>query len=310
MHAHRTDLGAPVSAAWQEQLAGEGLRLDFGAFAARIRSRVRDLPGILSQLYSGYPLLSPASVCDMHVAVERTPGLRAALRGRVSFSLDGVRPTDPAPQAHAPAILEWGMNLGVALRGQHLLMLHSGSLERNGGSLLLPAGPGSGKSTLTAALCNEGWRLLSDEFGLIDPETGRTQAMPRPVGLKNASIDVIRGRYPDAVFGPAMHGTPKGTVAHMRAPAQSVRRLHEDACPRMIVFPRWEAGSPLRLRALAPGVALRHLVTNAFNYPILGETGFDVVTRLVADCRCHSLVYSELDEAIAALGEAFEACGE
>ncbi|MBK9234594.1 MAG: hypothetical protein IPO19_00450 [Rhodoferax sp.] len=36
-------------------------------------------------------------------------------------------------------------------------------------SLVMPAIPGSGKSTLTAGLSLSGWRLLSDEFGALDP---------------------------------------------------------------------------------------------------------------------------------------------
>lgn len=39
---------------------------------------------------------------------------------------------------------------------------------------------GAGKSTLCAALCADGWRLLSDEMALIEPDTGRLRGMGRP----------------------------------------------------------------------------------------------------------------------------------
>ena len=58
--------------------------------------------------------------------------------------------------------------------------------------MLLPAAPGSGKTTLCAGLSLRGWRLLSDEFGLIRPGTTDLVPVPRPMALKNESIDVIR----------------------------------------------------------------------------------------------------------------------
>lgn len=292
---------------WPARLAGRGLRLDFGAFAGRIQTRLPGVAGAIQTLYAGYPELTDASICDMHVHVDHV-GVPLPRGGkRVQCAVDGVRPTDAAPESHGPVILEWGLNLAVAFRGQHLVLLHSGALERDGGALLLPAGPGVGKSTLTAALCHEGWRLLSDEFGLVDPATLHIQAMPRPVALKNDSIALIRRRYPESVLGPVMHGTPKGTVAHLRAPAASIARLHEDAAARMVVFPRWRAGAATRLEPLDPARALKHLVTNAFNYHVLGEIAFDTATRMIQDCSCYALEYDSLDEALAAIGEAFQA---
>jgi HprK-related kinase A len=103
--------------------------------------------------------------------------------------------------------------------------------------VVLPGDPGAGKSTLTAALMLSGWRLLSDEITLIDRDDGLLVGLARPVSLKNASIDVIRHAFPDAVIGAPAYDTHKGTVAHVRPSADSVARVNEKARPAWIIFP-------------------------------------------------------------------------
>ena len=83
-------------------------------------------------------------------------------------------------------MLEAGLNWCIGNLAHQYLVIHSATLERGGRALLMPAPPGSGKSTLCAALITRGWRLLSDEFALVDPATGLLVPVPRPVALKGA----------------------------------------------------------------------------------------------------------------------------
>src|SRR4029079_4735133 len=133
---------------------------------------------------------------------------------------------DDLPVGHALAVLEWGLNLVIALRSHSWLMLHSAAVERSGGVLLLPAWPGAGKTTLCTALAFRGWRLLSDEFGLVEPRSRLIAAIPRPMPLKNEAIEVIRAFAPDAELGPTIPNTRKGTIAHVKPPSDSIH--HSD----------------------------------------------------------------------------------
>ena len=45
------------------------------------------------------------------------------------------------------------------------------------------------------------------------------------------------------------------------------------------------------------------LATNAFNYEVLGEMAFRSVERLIRECPCYSLIYSDLEEAVPALSQ-------
>jgi HprK-related kinase A len=164
----------------------------------------------------------------------------------------------------------------------------------------MPAPPGSGKSTLCAALVNRGWRLLSDELGLLGIDNGMITALPRPVSLKNSSIDVIRDYVPQGVFSRKVRDTMKGSISHLKPPGDSVRRMSEPARPGWIIFPKWQKESPVRLQSLSRARAFMRVAENAFNFSTLGTRGFEALARLVDASLCYEFTYGSLDEAVEA----------
>ena len=301
MGADASIVGALSPRAFEDRLAGKGLGLRVGPFDVHLKARVRGLAGPLQRLYHDFPVLDAERVFSCHLMAREvwkpTPWPRRMIR----LSVDGRVPHEDMPAGQALAVLEWGLNLVIAMRFQRFLMLHSAALERHGRVMLLPAAPGCGKTTLCAALSQRGWRLLSDEFGLVRPGTTRLVPIPRPMPLKNESIAVMRAFEPEIELGPSIPNTMKGTVAHVRPPARSVAAAGIDAPAGWLVFPRWQAGSALMLEEVPKDEAFLLLATNAFNYELLGESAFETVRNLVGTTRCFRLVYSELDEAIAAL---------
>ena len=281
------------------------LRSDDGVVARvsrrAVRRRVPDLARLLHEMWGHYPLAPDEPVRDCHLRVDWNGWYRPWFRPSLIFRVDGRTPFGPFPGQHHLALLEWGLNFCIAQRSHHLLLLHSAVLERNGRALLLPAWPGHGKSTLCAALAHSGWRLFSDEFGLVDPESGQLLPFPRLIPLKNASIEVIRGFAPKAYLGPSFFGTRKGTVAHVRPPQDSVARMAEPARAGWLVFPRWVADAPLQLEPMVKPEAFLMVATNAFNYEVLGQRAFELVGQIVNGSHCYRLLYSDLAEAIAAL---------
>jgi HprK-related kinase A len=122
--------------------------------------------------------------------------------------------------------------------------------------------------------------------------------VPRPVSLKEGSIRVIREFIPEAEFGPLWPKTPKGLMSHVRAPQDSVRRMHETALPAWIVFPKYERGAECELTPVSKARALFRTAENAFNYSVLGAGGFETLTALIDRCDCYEFVYSDLSEAL------------
>lgn len=292
-------IGELDRAALAHRLAGAGLRLRTGPLVACIRSPLTQVAEGIALLYRDYEVDPAEGFADFHVRIGRPVGLRRWLKPQVEFQFDGTPPFLPLPGDQGFPILEWGLNWCVSTHCHQYLILHAAVVERGGRALLLPAPPGSGKSTLCAGLVNRGWRLLSDELTLLDPWGAQVYPLPRPVSLKNASIEVIRDFAPKAVLSETVHDTLKGSVAHMKPPLESVRRALEPAVPAWIVMPRYQAGAKGELVAMPKGRAFMQLVDSAFNYHLHGPRGFERLADTVEACGCYEFAYGDLEQAAA-----------
>lgn len=283
------------------RLAGPGLYLQTGPFVSCLHASIPLIADGLSLLYADYRLApsdGDAAFADFHINFPRSRGVRRWWRPQVELDYDGARPFAPAPAEQAFPMLEWVLNWCISSRANNYLIIHAAVVEKDGCAAILPAPPGSGKSTLCAALVHRGWRLLSDELTLVRLTDGRITPVPRPVSLKNASIDII-GKYLDApVFSKPVDTPQKGLVAHLKPPADSIARSDETARPAWVIFPQYSAGAAATMTALAPGRAFMQLAENAFNYSLLGEAGFDLLGNLIDGSDCYHFRYSVIDEAI------------
>ncbi|PKO35789.1 MAG: HprK-related kinase A [Betaproteobacteria bacterium HGW-Betaproteobacteria-7] len=284
----------------RESLTSGRFRLDAGSFRVKVTSDIWGFASALQVLYADHPCNLDGGEFDYDIGVIHPNLLRRYIRHNVVFELSGERPFLPVATDHAHALFEWGFNWSIGAHAHQFLILHSAVLETGGKGVLLSATSGSGKSTLAAEMALSGWRLLSDELALIDTE-GRLQPCPRPVSLKNDSIEVIRTRHPEVVLGPLARDTHKGTIGHVPAPASAVARASELAIPRLIVFPKWQAGASLSIEPVAQGRAAMRLIDQSFNYSNLGPAGFVRLADLVGTAEAWDLEYSSLDEARDAL---------
>jgi len=284
----------------RRQLADSGLWLRTGPFSLRVRSRLDAVAEGLGDLYGQYEVRNPRETfTDFHVAVAPHISLRRWLRPQVKFSFDGIEPFDPLPLEQAYPIFERGLTWCVSEHAHQYLMIHAAVVEKNGRAAILPAPFGSGKSTLVAALMLSGWRLLSDELTLIDRKTGWVHAMPRPICLKNESIPLINAFSPDAFFSRALHDSAKGTVAYLRPLKESVRRQHEPAQPRWIIFPKWVADGEPELLSRSTQLSYQSVTQHALNYSQLGAEGFHVCSGLIKQSDCYDFQYARLEDAVA-----------
>jgi len=282
-----------------QRLASEqGLRLKTGPLTFAIRTRLRQVSDGIGRLYATYALAQPTEFVDYYVSLKTPRSLRRWYKPQVLFDFDGRIPFKPLPLSQAFPMLEWGMNWCIANHCHQWLILHAAVIAKNNRAVIMPAPPGSGKSTLCAGLVGHGWRLLSDELAIIDLASGKIVPMPRPVGLKNESIDIIRAFLPEAIIGPLCHDTRKGTVAHMAA---SLEDSHNDqwVTPGWIVFPQYIAGSESVLKPHPRAHALVHLANNAFNYHIAGLRGFELLSDIVDAVEVFDFSYSRLEDAVA-----------
>lgn len=280
------------------RLRGEGLTLRTGPFNFRIISSIESVANGLKLLYADYPLVDEREFIDFTVTLAQSGGLRRWWRPQVKFIYDGEPPFVPLPVDHAFPLLEWAMNWCISTQVHHYLTLHAAVMEREGCAVIMPAPPGSGKSTLCAGLVSRGWRLLSDELTLISLADGLITPLGRPISLKNQSLEVISKFVPGVVLNQVTHDTSKGSVSHMKVPAAQVARLEDRARPRWVVFPRYVPEARAQLTVRSKANSMLELGRNSFNYTVLGLTGFDVLADLISGCDCYDFRYSQLEDAV------------
>jgi HprK-related kinase A len=285
----------------QARLRNEEVRLRIGPFSISVSS---DQPGFWPAfhfLYQDFPLLGHDHPVEFRIGLYYPSGPRRWIRRQVLFFLDNATPFEPFTSSLALPFFEWGFNWCVYEHVYEYLVMHASVISQNENALILPGPPGSGKSTLCAALTHSGWRLLSDEFALIDLASGAIRPLPRPIGLKEESISVIRAFSRHAEFGPIFLDTRKGTVAHLRPPSTAVASAEQVAMPRWLVFPTYAKGANNALKPIDKMAAFARASDNCFNYRTLGGKGFVSLSRMIDLCECFEVEFDDLDAAIQAL---------
>jgi HprK-related kinase A len=282
----------------KSRLAGPGLFLIVGPFVFQIQTRIAQLALALRRLYDQFQVADDPHFADFHIRFGQSLSWRDNLRRHVWAEVNGDRPSLPVRLEQAYAVFEGCLNWCIYTRAYQYLIIHAAAVERTGRAAILPAPPGSGKSTLCAALVNRGWRLLTDELTLIDVNGRTIVPLARPISLKNQSIDIIGRFAPDAVLGPISPNTIKGTIAHLRPPAESVARAGEQCSPAWLIVPQYHADRATSVRPVAKTDGFMRIAASAVNYMALGQPGFEAISALVDNMRCYRLEYSDLDEAV------------
>jgi HprK-related kinase A len=280
------------------ELNCSGLRFKTGIFNVSVKSNIPAVARHIRHFYSHYDYKNEADFIDLHVKVNSVGGCRRFYKPQVSFSFDGYEPFVPLPLSQAPAMFEWGLNWCIANTAHHYLIIHSAIIEKDGYGLIMPGTPGSGKSTLCAALVNRGWRLLSDEMALLSLADGLIYPSPRPVSLKNKSINIIKDFASNAVFGDVIPGTLKGDIAHMLPPQSALTEQSTPVKPAFLVFPHYKENAEKKFIELSKARTLMALAEHAFNFNILGEEGFDSMSNMIGRVKCYDFTYADLTTAL------------
>lgn len=257
------------------------LTLQIGPATFRIGSAWRQPVEELTRLYAGYPDRHDA-IADFTVRLQPAGPLRRWVRPSIFITGDhGLADAAPMSLAHKLLAAEMGMNLQMALGWRRHLLLHASSVEKDGRALVMTGESGSGKSTLAALLGERGWRLMGDEFALLDLDSGAILPFPRLVSLKNQAIGVVEDVVGAQRMGPMLQATAKGDIRHLVPRPDAVARMAQGAMPAMLLFPRF--GHDAAIRPVGQGEAFMRLTQASTNYVALGEPGFAALTRFVTD---------------------------
>lgn len=272
-------------------------RIAVGPVQFRIGSDWAAPIAALGRLYAAYPQ-DDGRAADATVRLFAARPWRRWVRPSVHIGGDYVVPDAlPLPLSMGLLAAEMGMNLQVALGWRRHMLLHASAVAKDGRAVVMSGESGSGKSTLAALLGEGGWRLMGDEFTLIDPESGAALAFPRAVSLKNAAIAEVAARVDPARLGPLLPGTPKGDIRHLIPRADAIDAMHEPGRPALLLFPRF--GGDVAVEPMGEGEAFVRLTEASTNYVALGEAGFAALTRLVRETPAFGISYPDSAAGIA-----------
>lgn len=214
--------------------------------------------------------------------------------------VDGERRWTNVQRCELVPLLEWALTTAAVERlGETHLLFHAGAVACRERGLLLPAISGSGKTTLTAALVAEGFRLCSDEIGVIDRATGHLLPFPKRLCVKEGGRAALAARYPQVLAGAACHRRGSELAWYVEPPGEIWATAPVPV--RHVVFPRYVAGSRTTIEPIARSAALPLLLAQSFSARRLGSTGVERAVALLRDAECYALTVGDLAAAIAHL---------
>jgi len=280
---------------WKAAALAGTLSIELGPFRAGLRcdrGGWRYLAPHLAALYGGAQFDDAPRLCDQRLTVAAPSRLRSLLRPQVTGMPGFDLPLIPLPQTLAPLAFEMAWNAAIALDSYRFLILHAAVVIKDGGAVIIPADSGGGKSTLAAALMEAGCAVLSDEFALIDTVTGLVHGFPRPISLKNASLDLF-----DRVLC-TYHDTPKGRLGYMAVTADSIKAPQSAWKPAEIITPKYGSATPNMWEAIPTEKAVLQLLQGSPNYHALGEVGYQALMRLATAIPMHALHYQTKEQSV------------
>jgi len=164
------------------------------------------------------------------------------------------------PSAAAWDHLETQLALFAVTRLTHLVPIHSAAIAWEGSVLVVPARPEAGKSTLALAAHQIGAQVLTDEYTLVDPDTGLVTGWHRAVRRRNPAgpadlVDIAVGSDPLPVGLVALvHYDPAGDGWQQISPSDAaIQVLSHTICTRSRPNDAFEA--VLKVARGAPAVA-------------------------------------------------------
>lgn len=285
-------------------LKHQQLYLDLGPFRTRLGMVEPNAITFFQKQYANCPVVVGGEHVADHTLRLRAPNrVRRYLKPQIMPDPGFAFPTVPLPARLSPLTLEMGLNLCVALQCFRFLIFHAGVVAKGDNAIVITARSGGGKSTLTAALMEQGYRLLSDEFAILNLESARLQPYPRPVSLKNESIDVVKALTDEGAVSATLTGTPKGKIAYRRARHNDLEAMQTTARPRLVVIPKFQTGALPTTKPLDTADAAMQLIASSPNYQVIGEQGFQTLMTMLDGIQAFEMTYGSTEDSLRLIAE-------
>ena len=193
----------------------------------------------------------------------------------------------------------------------YFLDIHAGVIGDGSSCILLPAAPGSGKSTLTASLVHAGFQYFSDEVALLEEGSFNVFPVPLAICVKSTGIDALAEKFP-ILRTLEVHQRGDGKQVTYMPPSAGWLPTNNNALPvAALVFPRYSPGASTSFVPLSKCDALKRLLgeCKVVSTPLdVAKVG--ALVEWISRTPCHSLGYGSTDDAISAVRSLFNSDAE
>ena len=231
--------------------------LKCGSDDARVRVTARTAGDIVKIHVDGRPVSS----CDRH---EFVPFVKALL---------------------IESVLKWA---------RYEVALHAAVLGCSAGTLLLLGSPGTGKTTLAAALVGRGFKIAADDVALLD-NTCHLSGLLLPFTVKEGAWPILSADWPALATEPIYHRPDGIRVRYLQNVEFADTRTER---VEFVILLDRRAGVPTSIQSIGCVTALQALIAEGdARDERLTESGFRSLVSALSDASCFRLTYSDLAEA-------------
>jgi hypothetical protein len=171
------------------------------------------------------------------------------------------------------------------------VVLHAGAVSLDGRAILLAGPTGSGKTSLAAWFVANGLRYLSDEVVALVAGGTDVVGFPRAMVVKGEAAGKVEAL---TAFGAA--NTIRTAASTMIRPTpERIAGCSPQSCG-LIIFPKFEAGAPLRIAAVSAAQAGLRLMGCNLNARNLRGEGFGEIGALARAVPAFVLHYGDFDQ--------------
>jgi hypothetical protein len=197
-----------------------------------------------------------------HLAAPGEPEVRFHLSesGPATILYRDFQPIDACPTGDGVVPMAYAaIWMTVLRRHDFFLNIHAGVLRSGDACLLLPGPPGTGKSTLTAALLEHGYEYFSDEVAPLSEDL-RVAPFPQAICIKQSGLATVASFRPEAASLPLHRRGDGKRVAYLPPPAACLPPPGIQGDIRALIFPSFVPNAALHSAPLPKVTALTRLL--------------------------------------------------
>lgn len=184
-----------------------------------------------------------------------------------------------------------------------LMTVHASAVSNGRKTILFPAAPGSGKTTIAALLQDLGFKLVSDDFVPIDRYSFCAWPFPIAMSVKQGSINVLSAMYPDLEQNPTTQISAEKTVRYLRPEADS-NFFGEPLPVNEFVFVKYNQSAGMEWEKLDQVKAVQKLLDQSWISPAEGVP--PILFDRLANWSFYQLTYSDNQKALDAIVKLFD----